>query len=756
MINTRILRAAVALLCLASFHAAANAADSWGRLPASQRAAAEASGVRVVADFGSWLWVHGDANELSNRGAEGIATTAQTFELDLGGERFDPLERFPDSLAGLARDVEPSLHLIQMVGPTRTAWLDDLKSRDVETVQYIPPFTYVVWSSGSALAQAAAANSAVRWAGSFDASWRTGTSLRGRGDAASVRVMLYRPAGISDDALQLATGMPVIERGRASAEFDMVTMTLDGAAIERMLAVRGVYAVQETPTNGGLRGEVGAAISAGLFNGSGVPVAGYLPWLAGIGYNGSGVIMANVDGGVHDTHPVLVGRMLPCMGSTCSLTASSSHGTHTAATMAGDASGSALANGFLRGLGVAPGANLIEQRYSPTFTQAGGMLKLMTESMQNGAVLSGNSWGPAGTPRGYDADTRQVDVGARDTDPTTAGDQPLTYVLSMMNGNGGTSSQGSPDEAKNIITVGSTRSETTAGVPLATIGNVSANSGHGPALDGRRIPHLVAPGCSTDSANSATGYGLLCGTSMASPHVAGSVGLFTQYYRGRFASDPSSAISKAALLASVQNLFGGLDADNVALTQRPNNQQGWGRLRIDRMLSNAANNWYYDQQTVLQTTGETFTRSLRPVDPGEPVTVMLVYTDAPGHGLGGSTPAWNNDLDLVVGTNNASYRGNVFATDGTSTSGGAADNRNNVEGVMLRSDQLGSLITISVDATTINSKALPNATSTVNQDFALVCTNCTEAAPLVDALFEHGFELIDLIFRDGFDSNATP
>ena len=66
MINTRILRAAVALLGLASLHAAANAADGWGRLPASQRAAAEASGVRVVADFGSWLWVHGDANALSD------------------------------------------------------------------------------------------------------------------------------------------------------------------------------------------------------------------------------------------------------------------------------------------------------------------------------------------------------------------------------------------------------------------------------------------------------------------------------------------------------------------------------------------------------------------------------------------------------------------------------------------------------------------------------------------------------------------
>ena len=61
------------------------------------------------------------------------------------------------------------------------------------------------------------------------------------------------------------------------------------------------------------------------------------------------------------------------------------------------------ANGFLRGLGMAPGANLIEQLYSPTFTQAGGMLTLMTESYRNHAIVSGNSWGPAATPQGYQA-----------------------------------------------------------------------------------------------------------------------------------------------------------------------------------------------------------------------------------------------------------------------------------------------------------------------------------------------------------------
>ena len=123
--------------------------------------------------------------------------------------------------------------------------------------------------------------------------------------------------------------------------------------------------------------------------------------------------------------------------------------------MAGDgASGVIDAYGFLRGLGMAPGAMLIEQLYTPTYTQPNGMLTLIQQSYQNGASLSGNSWGPSGTPQGYDYNTRLVDIGVRDADPVTPGNQQFSYVLSIMYGYGGASSQGSPDEAKNIFTIG--------------------------------------------------------------------------------------------------------------------------------------------------------------------------------------------------------------------------------------------------------------------------------------------------------------
>ena len=49
-----------------------------------------------------------------------------------------------------------------------------------------------------------------------------------------------------------------------------------------------------------------------------------------------------------------------------------------------------------------------------------------------------------------------VDFGVRDADPYFPGNQPLTYVQAINNGDGGTSTQGVPDEAKNIFAIGST------------------------------------------------------------------------------------------------------------------------------------------------------------------------------------------------------------------------------------------------------------------------------------------------------------
>ncbi|MEO7431464.1 MAG: S8 family serine peptidase [Dokdonella sp.] len=732
------IRPSVSLLLLVAALAApaattANTNLHWVRIDAT-RAALQRVHVSadVRADYGRFQWAALDDAALARVRAAGVGVTEieRPFVIDLGGERFDPGVDVPNfgSRWYQSSGSNPEgndLRLLQFAGPVRQTSLDALRSAGLEPVQYIHPFTYVVWGSRTALdAVSARSSDTIRWSGDFLPAYRVLPRWRGL-DARplDVHVIGYRNADI-DDAVRVA-GATIVGSRVVDRHFSVTSVRVAGNRIADLASIAGVYSVQPAPLDGGLRGEMSDQVNAGNVDGGNFAFPGYLAYLSGIGVNGAGVIVADVDGGIYDTHPDLVHRMLPCVGDTCGGSATDSHGTHTAGIIAADGSSGVLTSGgFLRGLGMAPGANLIEQIYDPTFTQAGGMLKLMTESVRNHAVMSGNSWGPAGSPLGYDDDTRQVDVGVRDSDPVAAGDQPLNFVLSFMNGNGGTSTQGTPDEGKNLFTIGSTKMQTSSTVQIAQIDDVSSNSAHGPALDGRSIPAMVAPGCSVDSSISATGYGLLCGTSMASPHVTGASALFVEYYRNLTGADPSPALTKAAFTAVAKNLTGHNDADGNVMTHLFDNKQGWGRMLITPVLAPAQAVQYVDQSVVFENTGESWTHTYTAADPTQPMRIMLTWTDAPGHGLGGSTPAWNNDLDLRVTANGSTFLGNALDNAGWSVTGGSADAKNNTEAVFLQAAQHAGSLTIDVLATDINSDALPNSGDDTQQDFALVCYNC--------------------------------
>jgi hypothetical protein len=619
----------------------------------------------------------------------------------------------------------PDLFLVQFAGPTRSAWLASLRASGLNIVQYVHPFTYIVWGGTEAL-QAVAALSFVRGTGAFAPEYRLLPAWRSLPDGAiRVNVMLYRGADVTAAVQRIeALGGQSLGQAVMDATFEIAQFSLSGARLQAASQIPGVYSIQPVPTDGGLRGEMSDQINAGNYDATNLAFPGYQAWLDSAGVHGTGVIIANVDGGVSNNHADLVNRFVSCTGQTCGGSQSSDHGTHTAGIMAADgSSGVHDSRGFLRGLGMAPGANLVEQVYSPWFTQPGGMLLLMTESYLNGASLSGNSWGPSSYPVGYDMDTRQVDVGVRDADPDTPGNQPFSYVLSIMNGNGGYQTQGSPDEAKNIFTIGSTWMQEGGGEQMLNIDDLSSNTAHGPALDGRKIPHMVAPGCDVDS-TIPSGYGLMCGTSMASPHVSGAVALFIEYYRNLMGLDPSPALIKAAYLPVAHDLAGHLDADGNVLGHPFDSKQGWGRMNTAAVISPSLEAHYFDNPILFDNTGEEWTQTLFASDPTQPLKIMLVWTDAPGQGLGGTTHAWNNDLDLVVTAGGHTYRGNVFNAQGWSQADAAApDSMNNTEGVFLGPTFSGSL-TVHVIASDINSDGVPNQGDDTDQDFALVCYNC--------------------------------
>ncbi|MBK9119179.1 MAG: S8 family serine peptidase [Phycisphaerales bacterium] len=657
------------------------------------------------------------------------APTNPDYVLTLGEQTFDPLAGVPAPPLGLDQTSSGGdLGLVQFAGPTQDEWLQELQAAGLEIVQYVHPYTYIVW--GSAGQRATLNGSHLRWAGEFLPAYRLLPQFRNL-DATSIRteVLVVRFAG-TEHIVRALEQMGATVHGSAvlSRAFEHVVFELPGALLPAVANLPGVYTVQPTPTDGGLRGEMFNQVCVNNVAANNAAYPGYDLWLASVGLSGAGVAIANVDGGVYQGHPDLAGRFLPCVGTSCGVPSTgSSHGTHTAGTMAGTgASGTRDAFGFLRGLGIAPGANLVEQLYSPTYTSAGGMLTLMRVSYANGALLSGNSWGPAGSPRGYDNHTMQCDIGVRDTDANVPGDQPLTYVLSIMNGNGGTSTQGTPDEGKNLFTIGSTKGQNTDGSQILQINDLSSNTAHGPCLDGRKIPHMVAPGCRIDSSNSTTGYGLSCGTSMASPHVSGAVALFIEYYRNLdgYEVDPSPALIKAAFLPVAHNLAGFRDANNGLLGVPFDSKQGWGRMNLAAVVTPEVSVRYWDNPVIFDNTGEFWEQQVSAADPTQPMKIMLVWTDAPGHGLGGSTPAWNNDLDLEVSAGAITYRGNDFGANGWSTPNGVKDNRNNTEGVFIGPAADGTYM-IRVLAANISSDGLPNYGDLTDQDFAVVCYNCT-------------------------------
>ncbi len=650
---------------------------------------------------------------------------------------FDPLLQEPALPPGWDRSLTagPDLQLVQFDGPIPADASARLNAAGLAPVRYVYPNTYIVWGQG-ADRDALRGQPRIRWTGEFVPAYRVRAALRDRSkDLLDVRVLIYRGAGADAVIAALSKlGLPTGSRTVVDDTLEIAGFRIPGSLMRFAAAVPGVYSIQPLNSDWASRAELSSQINvANLDPETGFPIPGYRNWLAAVGLDGAGVNVAIVDEGVDQSHPDLAAGRLPCTGITCT-DAPSTHGSHVAGVVTGDGISGALdANGFLRGLGVAPGTRYLEQEFVLFRFLPAGVTQLIRDSGRNGATISNNSWGTSTTAEGYDADTLLIDAGVRDVDPARPGNQELFYVQAIDNGNGGISSQGTPDEAKNVFVVGSTRASDLSGNPIDTFDDLSANTAHGPALDGRTIPHLVAPGCHVDSTipDFGGGYGfqLICGTSMAAPQISGAAALFTQHYRRLpdTASDPSPALIKAALLAVGRDLQGQLDADGTTLGHRPDSKQGWGRLDLRALVQPPPGSViYYDQERVFVETGEEdWLREVVPADPGEPMRVMLAWTDAPGHGLGGSTPAWNNDLDLLVEMGGSTYRGNFFGVDGWSATGGSADLRNNAEGVFLPVP--AGRVTIRVRPSNINSDGVPNFGDRLDQDFALVCVNCAYA-----------------------------
>ncbi|THV31998.1 S8 family serine peptidase [Glycomyces paridis] len=290
-----------------------------------------------------------------------------------------------------------------------------------------------------------------------------------------------------------------------------------------------------------------------------------------MGIDGNGVVIASIDSGVDYTHPALVDQYRgnnhdgtfthdynffdvqgTCGGVPCD---TDGHGTHTMGTMVGD-------DGQGNQIGVAPGAQWISVNgCCPSregLIAAGQWIAAPTDLAGNNADPSkapdivNNSWGASSTI--YDPYYEAVVALWH-----AAGIIP---VFSAGNsGSYGCESTNSPSTYSDVIAVGA----------YDSTGLISPQSSKGPGVDGQNKPDIAAPGLGIRSAVPGGGYGYRSGTSMAAPHVSGTIALMI-----------SAAPSLAGDYQAVYDILAGsaVDVDDTSCggTAEVNNVYGHGRL----------------------------------------------------------------------------------------------------------------------------------------------------------------------------------
>jgi subtilisin family serine protease len=280
---------------------------------------------------------------------------------------------------------------------------------------------------------------------------------------------------------------------------------------------------------------------------------------------GAGTVVANIDTGVQYTHPALDTQYRGFGGGhtgnwsdptgLCGATPcdNNGHGTHTMGTMAGEDGANQI--------GVAPDAKWIACKGCGTSSCSGSHLTSCAQWVLSPGGNSSlrphvvnNSWGGGSGNSWYQSYVQSW---------VAAGIFPA-----FSNGNSGPncSTAGSPGDYPESFAAGATDSSD----------NIASFSSRGPSLFGGIIkPDVSAPGVSVRSSVPTNAYSSYSGTSMASPHVAGTVALMwaaAPGLAGNVGTTKSYLIQSATPLATTQTC-GGLPAGAI-----PNNTFGAGRI----------------------------------------------------------------------------------------------------------------------------------------------------------------------------------
>lgn len=406
--------------------------------------------------------------------------------------------------------------------------------------------------------------------------------------------------------------------------------------------------------------------------------------------DGSGQIVGIADTGIDDDHGDFGTRIIQTVdmvGDSSTADTDSGHGTHVACSVLGDGSQGGYA-------GVVPAAELYFQAME--HDASGNMYSasintLLNSGYSNGARTHTNSWGSMSSSDygKYTTDAEDVDDRTNYYDRYYSGRDGLTVLFANGNDGPDSGTVGAPATAKNAISVGMHQARY-SGAP----NDIMSSSSRGPTDDGRIKPDLLAPGgyvrsCRAQEAQDTSGstwsnqwYMEYSGTSMATPNAAGAAAMVREYLTEiAQRQQPQGALVKSLLILGAE--------DSGSSRDIPNNDEGWGRVNLRNTLApNAGRGIWVDDRSVVSSSGSVKSYSFNITTGNVAFKASLVWSDERGSRFSNGAQLVN-DLNLEVESPDGTiYRGNDFF-NGRSTTGGAWDDLNNVEVVLIDQAQSG-------------------------------------------------------------------
>ncbi|MGE0881949.1 MAG: S8 family serine peptidase [Blastocatellales bacterium] len=731
----------------------------------------------LIEDYGSFIVVA--MNEKGTRNTRKLNPVSKAADSDvidtsinLRGRSFDPLKDKLSKATASANKLlqEPATaggyYIVQFAAPVRDQWLDEIRAAGAEVLQYVPNQAFFVYATPEAMATISE-HPRVRWTGDFLPSDKLSpemSQLLSRSQGGNSEKRLFDLVVFAKADLNLASatvadfGATILHRIiLPNNYFNVLRVEMEPGLALPMLQIPGVISIDPyiTPT---AEDERSSQIMAGNFTSSTQLNSPGYDSLSQFGVDGTGVTVAVIDdgiaipgdGGFYITSSNAANG--PMRGTAPGIV--SGHGHLNATIIGGDLPFSTLDPlGYNYGMGVARKAHLLNiPMLIPgyTGTEADTCNDTVTTAGPNGikGFISNNSWGSGTNGNAYDSLAAQYDGFVRDSSAAATID-PLVIVFSA--GNQSTSGLTRPKMSKNTIAVASSKNiRPELSASANNLNDLSSFSSRGPAADGRIKPDITAPGEAITGGRAGLSplYGNIddfhrwsSGTSHAAPQIAGAAALFTQYWKtNNSGNNPSPALVKAALISGTQDMTG-----TGASAAIPNGNEGWGRLNLQNMLNTGVATKYVNQTTTLSSVGEEVIYTGTVSTTSRHFRVSLVWTDPPG----ATDPALVNNLDLEVNVGGTIYKGNVFA-GGISTTGGAADIRNNVENVFLPSGiEAGTAVTIRIRATGLNGDGVLGNGDSTDQHFALVAFNFNEGAGVCNYSVNPGSQSFPLAGGNG-------